>query len=234
MWGIFGALAIVAVIVAGRWAQTLRNPFPYFICLGATCSVIWDAVIDSFTRVTWHQTNFPPLYEAFGLKIPLWLVAMYVFYIGLTTILQMKWIEAGVTLSAWMTRYVIYALASVVMEVPLIALDVLHYYGDNQPFSVLGYPLWVGFANASLLFVTPAGLHLLRSSKAAQRLPILFAPAVPMLLLASSGLSSLPAGLAMNGPGGPGVTNVAALASIAVAFLLVWAAGVVVIEERKA
>lgn len=234
LWAIFGSLAIVAVVVATRWSRETGSAFPYFICLGALCGILWDAVIDTFTHVTWHQSNFPPLYHAFGLNIPLWIMAMYVFYIGLTTIMQMKWIEAGFTLSSWMMRFVIYALASVLMEVPLIALDVLHYYGPNQPFRILGYPIWVGFSNASLLFVTPVGLHFLRQSRAGRRYPILFAPAVPMLLLASSGLSALPAGLAMNGSPDVFVTNLGAIASIAIAFILVWSAGTLAVEQRKA
>ncbi len=95
------------------------------------------------------------VYEAYGVKQPLWLVTAYIWFFGGQALLAWrnfaKKIEAGTPITAsavWTAAGLIFA-ADVVLEFAGLYTDMFSYYGE-LPFSIGRWPLWAGAVNTAI------------------------------------------------------------------------------------
>lgn len=215
-------LFALCFVVALLRARAERHPWPLFVFLGAGCALLYEPLGDVLSKVAYPPLD-PSVLTVFGRAIPLWMVPNYFFFMGLPTLLLLKYlVKPGMSAKSWWTTYAVLVVAVGLFEQPGIAASSWKYFDPVQAFSVNTYPIWVAFANAQALFVMACGVRAYRAvapGKAASAGLILV---VPSLLAASHAAVSLPVSSAMYGTRNLTIINLAALTTIGACLLAVW------------
>lgn len=219
------ALALMAIIYAVREARRARRWHPVLILCGALLSVFYEPLGDLFAHVTYHEVKQISFHSAFGFRSPVWLLPTYIAFFGAPIIWLSTLIEKGIGLRSWMLLFFA-AIPSVwIFEVPMIMMGYIAYYGDNQPFEILGYPVWMGFVNTSTMFVVGALVALISRVGFIDDKPFLLVMLVPLLVIGAHASASLPLASAINSTANMWQVNAMALVSMAVATLQVYVVG---------
>ena len=108
-----------------------------------------EPVVGLLDHLKWG-TGFPGgTFTAFGNEIPMFIPPLYGFYLG--TLGYLVWLliervtsERGIWL-AWLGLFVV----DLSLQFPAVLLRAFSYYGDDQPFAVLGYPVQSSVKNAT-------------------------------------------------------------------------------------
>lgn len=222
---IMSALAVLTLLYAVRQARRTGRSDPIWICLGAALAVFYEPLGDFFAHVTYHEVNQINLTSAFGFHTPLWVLPTYVVFFGAPILLLLPQLERGISMVRWMAIFVLSMPGAFLFEVPLLQMGSIAYYGENQPFQILGYPLWMAFANGCTMLVVTTAVHFLRQSAVIQQHPFFLAPVLPMLVMGANGGAALPLASAINGSASVEVVNLMALLSMGLATLYVWLCG---------
>jgi hypothetical protein len=214
----FVVLAIVAYFVA-REARRSRSLIPVFLLLGAALSSLQEPIYDIVGAVWYPQYGTTAYLRAFNVSIPLWLIPGYSWYIGGLGNLMYRKMRDGVTARELWIYYFLFWGANFVLELPGLNLDIYRYYG-HQPFKVLGFPLWMAMTNGLMPLLIGALFNALRG--------VLTGPTawltvvlVPMVVGAAQIAAGWPVWLALNAGLGVAGTDVAALASLGLAFAII-------------
>jgi hypothetical protein len=88
---------------------------------------------------------------AFPIDYPLWAVLLYIQFGGFQCWVFYLMLKHGASSRTFWTVAAWQVTANGVIEIPLINAKVYQYYGD-QPFRLLGFPLWWVFTNFGELF----------------------------------------------------------------------------------
>lgn len=227
-YGILGIMAVLALgtlIYAITQAGRTGKGNAIWICAGAALASFYEPLGDLFAHVAYHEINQINFTAAFGFLTPLWIVPTYVVFFGLSILVLLPILERGVSLRFWMTLFMLSLPGAFLFEVPLLKMGAIQYYGANQPFQILGYPLWMAFANSCTVFVVTTAVYLISKTSLIHRHPFLLAPLMPMLVMGANGGSALPLASAINSSSSVTVVNLMALLSIGLATLYVWMCG---------
>ena len=230
-----GMMAVILLLVIGGLfyivgeVRRTKQWFPVYVGLGGAIACFYEPLGDLLTHVTYHEVNQINLTTAFGFRTPLWILPTYLVSFGTPILLFNNMLANGVTLKKWMTVFFIAVPSGWAFEVPMLEFGFIDYYGDNQPFKILGFPVWLAFVNNATLFVTAALLYLLKKTVLLERWPYLVVVLVPIMVAGTHAGLSLPAASALNGPRELLTVNAMALLSTALAILVTWIAGVLTI-----
>jgi hypothetical protein len=141
------ALPALALLVAG--VLTLRRKgtaVPLLFLIGCGISTINEPIMDELCLVWHHGVGQATAFETFGRPIPLWVPFSYIAYFGGLTWLLFKFLRRSPTpRQVWLGVVSIFAL-NLMLELPILALDMFTYYGD-QPYRVAGFPAPQAFIN---------------------------------------------------------------------------------------
>ena len=119
--------------------------------------------------------------------------------------------------------YGLFWLANFALEMPGLNLGIYYYYGD-QPFKLLGFPLWMAMTNAVMPILAGAVLNLFKDVLTGPRV-LLAIPLMPMITATPQIAIGWPTWLALNSGGGPMVTHAAALVSLGLSITVVYLIG---------
>jgi hypothetical protein len=139
-------------------------------------------------------------------------------------------LQRGITRRQWMGLFFLSLPGALLFEVPLLMMGAIDYYGANQPAKILGYPIWMAFANSCTLFVMAAAIFLLAQTQIIRARPWLLAPLTPMLVMGANGAAALPLASAINASSSLIVVNLCAVLSALLATLYVWIFGYILQE----
>jgi hypothetical protein len=145
---------------ARRWL-TARDGVPaVFLAGGAICS-LFEPLLDVNGGV-WYPADGGIAYlTLLGVRLPVFVLTSYIWIIGGQAYLCWRALDARWP-AARMWRLVGFIVATdVVTEFIGVGLGAYGYYG-NQPFQVLGFPLWYPLVNTVAPLVGGAAFHLLR------------------------------------------------------------------------
>ncbi len=227
MLAVMLALATLTVVYAIVLARKEGRLFPVYVVVGAAVACFYEPVGDLFAHVTYHEVSQVHYTTAFGFSIPLWVLPSYVVFFGFPVILLNSLLERRFTLAWWMTIFFVSVPCAWLFEVPILHFGYTEYYGANQPWKILNYPVWMGFVNTCTMFTVATAVHFLNRSVIGQRFPVLFIALLPMLVLGANGGTALPLGSAINSSTNPAFVNAMAWMSIGLAVLYVWTCGVI-------
>ena len=212
-------LAIVAVFVA-REARRTRSWIPLLILAGAALASLQEPIYDIVGAVWYPEHGTIAYIRAFNVSIPLWLIPGYAWYIGGLGNVMYRKMQPGVERRPLWQYYFLFWLANFALEMPGLNLGIYQYYGD-QPFRVLGFPLWMAVTNGLMPLMIGALFNALRD--------VLVGPAalltvvlVPMVVGATQIAAGWPTWLALNAGRGPGATLVGALLSLGLALSAIY------------
>lgn len=201
-----------------------RDPLPLLLLAsGFFAAVGLDGLINTVALLWYAGNGGPFLITAFGHQMPLWVPLGYGWYFGATPYflyLQMK--RNGVDARQLFRAFVFLAVLDTVMEIPLVMTDVYRYYGD-QPFNLLGFPLWYAIPNGAAPVITACIVYLARPYlRGRWALATLLIVPIVFVLTYIGGSWSLLATLNMDVP--TFVRWIAAVISVGTTIWMVWIA----------
>lgn len=219
------ALAIATVIYAFAIAKRTGRTDAVWICLGAALACYYEPLGDLMAHVTYHEVNSINFTAAFGHSIPLWVLPCYVVFFGAPIVALVSMIERGITAQKWMLFFFLSVPGAWLFEVPLLAMGATEYYGANQPFKLLNYPVWMAFSNTAGMILTATAVFYVGKTSLIRQHPILLAALLPLFIVGASATTILPVGSALSSSDSATVVNVFAIASILLSVLYAWITG---------
>lgn len=222
LWALLlmSVLAMFTLLYAIKISRKVGR-YPIYVVLGAALATYYEPLGDLFAHVTYHEANQLTFTQSFGFKTPLWILPTYIVFFGASIIWLVSRIDEGVSVKQWWVYFVLSIPGAWVFEVPLLEMGAIAYYGDNQPFRIFGYPLWMAFSNSATIFLVSAAVAWLKGTPLFLQRPILLVPVIPMLVLGANGGVGLPLGSAINGTDDVVVVQLMACASILLAVFYV-------------
>jgi hypothetical protein len=139
-------IAIFVIYAARVWRRE-RDVLPFLFLLGGAACVLIEPIVDNLGLCDfpvegqrWTQL------AVLNRHIPLFVGEAYTWYVGGQAYLIYRLLKKGTPGPVLWRCYFIFAVANFALEVPGLQIDAYTYYG-NQPFWVLGFPLWWAFVN---------------------------------------------------------------------------------------
>ncbi len=216
-------IAVFAAVMAWtiKEARQTGSLIPVLIMAGAAVASLEECAYDVMVLVNWADYGHTPLYRILDRSIPTWMVFAYPWYIGGMGCWMYKKLKQGMTVKQLWTLYFFGWGANLFLEVlPLQVGNIYTYYG-NQPFQILGFPLWMAWTNclmpilvASLIYAFDDILTGFRS--------LLTVAIVPMAVGAAQIIVGWPIWLALNSGAGYGVTHAAALVTLGLSLIVAY------------
>lgn len=214
----------VACVAIALWEIVFRHSAVLlFCCLGGIfCNAIepfWD-VMGHLQFNTGNTVVFQAFAQtAFPINYPLWAVLLYIQFGGFQCWVFYMMLKHGASARSFWAVAGWQVVVNAIIEIPLINAKVYQYYGE-QPFRLMGFPLWWVFTNFGELFgAVVLFLLIKRYGPKASASAILLVPA-------SFGAWELwtgwPIYAALNFDTGTLTKHAAALVSAGVAVLTLW------------
>jgi hypothetical protein len=210
---------------AFKLARAQKNPYPYFIALGAGLAAFYEPLGDLLAHVTYAEVDQINYTTTLGFRIPLWCLFSYFCFFGFPVLMVSNLIDQGISVKRWMLFFFLSVASAWLFEVPIINSGATEYFGANQPYKILNYPVWMGFVNACTMFCCATAVHYLKKSAFIMSWPAIFLPLMPMLVAGANVGAALPLGSAINASTHAGFVSVMATASILLSTFYVWVCG---------
>jgi hypothetical protein len=146
---VFGVGALLALVYCVHLARKDRKIWPLMVWVSGAPMTLWEPMQNIVTHVSYPEIGQHTAFEIYDLKMPVYLVLLYMTYFGLLVPWLMKRIEAGVTVRWLMKAYFgVVVFAAAFEPIPVHVMDWYRYYGDNQPLQFFEIPIWWFFVNA--------------------------------------------------------------------------------------
>jgi len=148
----FGIGALLALVYCVWLARKERKIWPLMVWVGGGVMTLWEPMQNIVTNVVYPADGQHTAFEIYDLKMPVYLVLLYMTYMGLIIPWLMQRIEAGVTVGWLMKAYcAVVVFAAAFEPIPVYVMGWYQYYGDNQPLKFFGIPIWWFFVNAAVV-----------------------------------------------------------------------------------
>lgn len=221
---IFGFGNVVPIAIAlffcFRYLRSHGSAFGFLFLAAGALTVFNEPVVDVLGLCWFPRHGTWPLFEAWGVKIPWWMLPVYTWYVGGQAFYVYRRFEDGITTRGLFRLYLTFAVVNALLETPGLWLGVYAYYGE-QPFQFLKFPYWWAIVNALMPMTTAALVFRLRPLLTGMRQFAI----VPMGLMAAAltnGAAAVPVWVALNSGAGPVVTHLAALASLGMGLMFAY------------
>ncbi len=148
-------ICVLAAIAAELYRRRSGSTAGFLLLLAGAAAVLNEPVVD-ILGLCWFAANGAiPLFKAWGVTIPAFMLPVYCWYVGGQALFAYTAIERGVTTPRLFQLYGLFAVVNVLLEVPGLNLGIYAYYG-RQPFELLRFPLWWPICNALMPIVMAA------------------------------------------------------------------------------
>jgi hypothetical protein len=220
---VFAALTILALAYAIQVSRRAKQGYPLYLFLGAALSVPYECFAAALVHVVYPQQGQWTMIEVLGRPIPVFTWLSYMFYISPLLIFAFEKLDRGeLTPKLWWTAYFVSLPLAFIYEVPFLHFGLWQYYGDNQPFMLLGYPVWWAFVSPATFLCMALLNYLIWTRVLRRRHSFVLILLVPLSLFAIHFALSAPLAAAMNTSLNPVLTNLCMLFSIGLALLATW------------
>jgi hypothetical protein len=210
----------IALFFCARYLQRTGSAVGFMFLVAGGVTVLNEPIVDILGLCWFPAYGTYPLFEAWGVKIPWWMLPVYVWYVGGQAFYTYQRLEQGISTRGLFRLYLTYAVVNAILETPGLWLGVYAYYGD-QPFVLFKFPYWWTFCNALMPITMAVMVWRLRPLLQGMRL-LLVAPMGLMAATMTNGAISAPTWVALNSGGGPVVTHLAALVSLGLALMVTY------------
>lgn len=222
--------ALVLIYGLVYWARTGRPIIPLLMIGGALCSTVEPFV--NIVGAVWHPiVNQVTAYEIMGRPMPWFLVTGYVFYFGALGSLTYLAFDKGVTVRQFWIWSCVPMAVDWVMEELMLHWNLYYYYGQ-QPLLILGkLPLWWIPCN-SLGQILGISLLVLAKQQLRGWRQLLIPVLIPICDAVAYSAISLPSWIAVNTPVPIWFSQLAGIATWALALLLLYALSQLVPRQK--
>lgn len=142
------ALAAVAAVYVVRVARQERAVWPFALLAAGTLTCLLEPMFDHLYGLWFPTQGQWTLFTAYGVSEPIWLVPAYFAIYGGGAVVVMRKLRANPTVSQIWRLYWAFVAVAMVAEIAYVQLMGVYEYQDDQPWKVLGYPLFLGFVNS--------------------------------------------------------------------------------------
>lgn len=216
-WVILGLVMFWIV----KEARATRSLVPVLILAGAALACLQECIYDPNVLVWWSQYGHTPLYRFFNISVPFWMLLAYPWYIGGQGYWMYRKLQQGMTAPQLWKLYFFAWVANMFLEIPALQIgNIYTYYGD-QPFELLGFPVWMAMTNALMPILLAVTVYSLRDVLTGPR-ALLIVPLVPMTTGASQIIAGWPIWIALNSGHGYAATYPAALLTLGLSLMVVY------------
>jgi hypothetical protein len=215
-------LVLAAVLVwIVRESRRSASWIPLLIMIGAAVSSLEECAFDVMVLVNWADSGHTPLYRLFDRSVPLWMVLAYPWFIGGMGYWMYSRLQQGMTTKQLWSLYFFGWAANMFLEIPALQIgNIYTYYGD-QPFQILGFPLWMAWTNSLMPILLGAVVYALRDVLTGARAWLVVA-IVPMAVGAAQIIAGWPIWLALNSGGGYAASYIGATATLGLSLTVVY------------
>lgn len=148
------ALAAVAVgYVVLLWRRE-RITWPFFLLISGGLACLMEPLYDHLYGLWFYEEDQWNLYETFGSSQPVWVPAAYVAFYGGASVFVARAVTRRPEMRTVWTMYGAIALMALVAEIAYVSVLEVYSYQDDQPYKVLGYPIFLAFTNAMSALVS--------------------------------------------------------------------------------
>lgn len=188
-------LAIMIGIAIHVFASR-RDPMLGLFLIGGFCCVAYEPIVDILGACAFPENGQWTSISAFGSDVPVFVHMTYIWYVGGLAIVVLRMLERRASAKSLWILFGVLSVGEFVLEIPGLQLDLWSYYGE-QPFEVLGFPLWWGPVNALMPMVSGAAIYLLRDYFTGPRL-LLLVPVDVMADGVANAVAAWPVWLTLN------------------------------------
>ena len=228
---IFGVMAGVVFLYGLKYWRDTKNPIVMFMMLGGLTTTLVEPLLD-IIGLAWHpMVGQNTAFELIGRPIPLWVIAVYLMYFGGLGSLNYLAFKKGVSTRAVWLWFCVPVLLDIVMEEIMMNFDLYIYYGKQPLILMQHFPFWWAPCNSMGEFIAVALFALMGSSLRGWKLLL-----IPLLMPILDGVGYMLVGLPSiyvlntdNVP--PLLTNLAGVATFALAALMVHGVALVVAND---
>ena len=208
--------AVLSVLVAAvvmttlvYWRRT-GDASAFLLTLGGTLCSFNEPLVDTIGHVYFPE-NGRMAWEFFGRGVPVWVVLSYTLFFGTAAFVNVLVMRSGIRRSTLWKGLLVFWVANLALEIPILLGDVYIYYGD-QPFAVGGFPLaWLTINSLGDFLAAVVVMWLLPHLAGARKLLLVL---IPFVTYAASWSLSMPYFLALNSEAGALVEHAAAVVAI--------------------
>jgi hypothetical protein len=211
-------LCACAFLYAVRHWKRTGSAVGFLMLLAGAATVINEPVVDVLGRCWFAKQGSIGLFTAWGVTIPAFMLPVYCWYVGGQALFAYGAMQNGMTAGRLYRLYGIFALVNVALELPGLNMGIYAYYGQ-QPFEVLGFPLWWPICNALMPIVMAALVHVLLPYLSGYR-SLLVILLGPMAAGMTNGAIGTPVWVALNSAAPPWVAYCAAVLSLVLGLTL--------------
>ena len=219
----FAILTIVLIWIV-KESRRHGNFIPVLIVVGAALASLHECIYDVMVLVWYPQYGHTPLYRAFNISVPVWMLAAYPWYIGGMGYWMFKKLNQGMSTQQLWKLYVFAWGANMFLEIPALQIGNIYTYYGNQPFQILGFPLWMAMTNSLMPILLGALVYALRDVLTGGR-TLMIIPLVPMATGTAQIVAGWPVWFALNSGAGYGVTHAAALVTLGLSLMVTYLVG---------
>jgi hypothetical protein len=219
---VYTILLLVPLFALGGYATRVwwrdRNLVPLACLLGGAVCTVFEPIVDVLGLCWYPRHGQVRLFEAFGRPIPVGVLFGYTWAMGGMTVVFLQVIARRGVAYLW-RLYPAVILVTVPFELIANHTGYYVYYG-HQPLRIFSYPLWWGPVNMAVPIAAAVAITWLRPYL--HGVGVLAAAAV--VVMADGGVNAAtawPAWTVLNSSVPWAVTQLAGLATIGFAFLLV-------------
>lgn len=204
-----------------REARQTKSLVPVLMMIGAAVASLQECAFDVMVLVDWAQYGHTPLYRIFDRAVPTWMILAYPWFIGGQGYWMYKMLKRGLTAKQLWSLYFFAWAANMLLEIPALQLGNIYTYYGNQPFQILGFPLWMAWTNSLmpilmgvLIYVYDDILKGIRS--------LLIVPLVPMAVGTAQIAAGWPIWLGLNSGASDIAVQLTALATLCMSLIIIY------------
>ena len=220
-------LGINVIVLAAVLAWVVKDSrrtalvIPLLMMAGAAVASLEECAFDVMVLVNWADHGHTPLYRIFDRSVPIWMVLAYPWFIGGMGYWMYKKLNEGMAAKQLWTLYFFGWGANLFLEIPALQIGSIYTYYGNQPFQILGFPLWMAWTNSLMPILMGAAVYAFKHLLSGLR-SLLVVALVPMAVGAAQIIAGWPIWLTLNSGAGYGVTYAAALATLGLSLIVVY------------
>lgn len=148
------ALAIIAIVYVVLVCKREQAIWPAILLASGTLTCILEPMFDHLYGLWFPTIGQWTLFTAYGISEPIWLVPAYLAIYGGGAVMATLSLRKRPTVKqVWKLYWALVAVA-MVAEIAYITFMGVYEYQKNQPWVVLGYPLFLGFVNSMSVLTT--------------------------------------------------------------------------------
>lgn len=155
------AAALVAIVLVGRMCVRQRVLWPIAVLIGGTVTCLLEPLFDHLYGLWFPTIGQWTLFVTYGLHEPVWLPAAYLVVYGALAIWCARCLDKAPTVRTVWRLYGALVVIAMVAEIGYISVLGVYNYQADQPFVVLGYPLFLGFVNSMSALIAGLAIHAL-------------------------------------------------------------------------